>query len=88
MKEEFIRYGHDGERVMTGWLQMLGGAGLLIGYWLFTPLAAAAAIGLCLMMSYGFWVRMKIGDSLLMATPAFFYAALNLYLSIVYLGVW
>lgn len=83
MKDEFIRYGYDRQRPLTGCLQILGGLGLLLGFWIPSILLAlAAAIGLCLMMAFGFGVRMKIGDSLLMATPAFFYAALNLYLSI------
>lgn len=86
MKDEFIRYGYDRQRALTGYLQMLGGLGLILGYFMSPLLAAAAATGLCLMMAYGFGVRMKIGDSLLAATPAFFYAALNLYLSIFYVG--
>lgn len=86
MKSEFIRYGYDRQRVLTGYLQMLGGLGLLLGYWMSTPLALAAAVGLCLMMAYGFAVRLRIGDSILQATPAFFYSALNLYLSIHYGG--
>lgn len=85
MKAEFIRYGYDRQRPLTGVLQILGGLGLILGYYmLLPPLAAAAATGLCLMMAYGFGVRMKIGDSLLQATPAFFYAALNMYLAIYY----
>ncbi|THH37693.1 DoxX family protein [Neolewinella litorea] len=88
MKSEFIRYGHDRERPLTGVLQMLGGAGLIAGFWLMPLLAFAAATGLCLMMAYGFGVRMKIGDSLWAATPAFLYAALNLYLAVHYAGRW
>lgn len=84
MKSEFIRYGHDGERDLTGILQMLGGLGLVIGYYISPLLAASAATGLCLMMSYGVRVRIKIGDSLLQTMPAFFYAVLNLYLALYY----
>ncbi len=84
MKSEFIRYGYDRQRPLTGYLQMLGGLGLILGYWLSPLLATAAAAGLCLMMIVGFGVRMKIGDSFLLATPAFLYAVLNLYLSIHY----
>jgi hypothetical protein len=81
MKSEFIRFGYDRQRVMTGYLQVLGGLGLLIGYWLAPPLAFFAAAGLALMMLFGFGVRLKIRDSLLAASPAFLYAVLNLYLS-------
>lgn len=88
MKSEFIRYGYDRQRPLTGVLQILGGLGILVGYYLATPfLVAFSATGLSLMMMFGFGVRMKIGDTLFMATPAFFYAALNLYLSLYYWGM-
>ncbi|MBB4080575.1 putative membrane protein YphA (DoxX/SURF4 family) [Lewinella aquimaris] len=86
MKREFIRYGYDRQRPLVGVLQILGGAGLIVGYWIWPPLALASATGLFLMMAYGFGVRMKIGDSFLASTPAFLYAALNLYLAIHYGG--
>lgn len=86
MKNEFIRYGYDRERPLTGVLQMLGGAGLIAGYYVSPLLAAAAAAGLALMMAYGFYVRMKIKDTLLMATPAFLYAVLNTYLTVEYVA--
>jgi len=82
MKSEFIRYGYDRERPLTGVLQMLAGAGLIAGYYYSPLLAAAAAAGLALMMGYGFYVRMYIKDTFLQATPAFLYAVLNLYLAI------
>jgi uncharacterized membrane protein YphA (DoxX/SURF4 family) len=84
MKNEFIRFGYDRQRVLTGYLQLLGGFGLLVGYWLAPSLAFFSATGLALMMVFGFGVRLKIRDSLLAASPAFLYAALNLYLSIHY----
>jgi hypothetical protein len=86
MKSEFIRYGFDRQRALTGYLQMLGGLGLLIGYWVSTWLAGSASAGLGLMMVFGFGVRLKIRDSFLESSPAFFYAALNLYLSSYYFG--
>jgi len=82
MKNEFIRYGYARERPLTGVLQMIAGFGLIIGLYKSPLLAAAAAGGLSLMMTYGFYVRMKIKDTLLMSTPAFCYAVLNLYLAI------
>jgi len=88
MKSEFIRYGYDRQRPLTGVLQMLGGLGILVGYYTASPLLLAlSATGLSLMMMFGFGVRMKIGDTLFMAAPAFFYAALNLYLSIYFWSV-
>ncbi|PPK86034.1 DoxX-like protein [Neolewinella xylanilytica] len=87
MKREFIRYGYDRERPLTGYLQILGGIGLIAGYYVSPPLAMAAAAGLSLMMAYGFGVRMYIRDTLLQATPAFLYAALNGYLALHYAGL-
>lgn len=84
MKQEFIRFGYDRQRPLTGYLQLLGGSGLLLGYWFSAVLALVAAAGLALMMSFGFGVRLKIKDSILAASPALFYAVLNLYLSIYY----
>ena len=86
MKKEFIRFGYDRQRVLTGYLQLLGGLGLLIGYWLSPFLVFFASAGLCLMMVFGFGVRLKIRDSLLASSPAISYAVLNLYLSIHYYG--
>lgn len=84
MKREFIRFGYSRQRALTGYLQLLGGLGLLIGYWLAPGLALLAAAGLAIMMGFGFGVRMKIRDSLVAASPALFYAVLNLYLVIHY----
>jgi hypothetical protein len=84
MKNEFIRFGYDRQRVLTGYLQLLGGLGLLTGYWLSPWVAGAAAAGLCLMMWFGFGVRLKIRDSLLASSPAFFYAVINGYLLVYY----
>jgi len=87
MKSEFIRYGYDGQRALTGYLQILGGLGLLIGYWTSPFLMAAAATGLSLMMIFGFGVRLKIRDSFWQSSPAFLYAVLNLYLSLYHFGL-
>ncbi|WP_116105100.1 DoxX family protein [Lewinella sp. IMCC34191] len=87
MKQEFIRYGYDRQRPLTGYLQILGGIGLIAGYYFSPLLAMAAATGLCLMMAYGFGVRMYIRDTFLQATPAFLYAVLNGYLAFYYGGL-
>lgn len=87
MKQEFIRYGYDRQRALTGYLQLLGGLGLLVGYWLSPFLAFFASTGLGLMMVFGFGVRLKIRDSFLASSPAFLYAVLNLYLSVYYYGL-
>ena len=87
MKSEFVRFGYGRQRALTGYLQLLGGLGLLIGYWLAPLLALFSAAGLALMMAFGFGVRMKIRDSLVAAFPALFYAVLNLYLGLQYYAV-
>lgn len=86
LKNEFIRYGYPGQRVLTGYLQLLGALGLVLGYWLSPYLAFIAALGLCLLMILGFGVRLKIRDSFWASSPAFLYAVLNLYLSMHYAG--
>jgi hypothetical protein len=84
MKREFVRYGYDRQRPLTGYLQLLGGLGLLIGYWLSPWLASFSSAGLGLMMVIGFGVRLKIRDGFWASSPAFLYAVLNLYLSVYY----
>ncbi|MDF1816348.1 MAG: DoxX family protein [Verrucomicrobiales bacterium] len=76
MAAEFERYGLAKYRIVTGTLQLLGGAGLLLG--LIAPLVGlVAAGGLTLQMLLGFGVRLKIRDSLLLASPAFSFMILN-----------
>jgi len=82
MKSEFVRYGYDRQRPLTGILQMLGGAGLLLGLYFSAHLAMLAAAGLCLMMAVGVGVRIKIGDTVVQTLPAFLYVVVNLYLAI------
>ncbi|WP_340199975.1 DoxX family protein [Ascidiimonas sp. W6] len=84
MKDEFIRFKIPQWRITTGILQLIGGLGLLAGFWFSPVLAAVSAAGLCLLMILGFGVRIKIKDTVLASSPAFFYAALNLYLFIYY----
>ena len=84
MRQEFIRYGYARQRPLVGYLQLLGGAGLIAGYYLWPLLATAAATGLTLMMAYGFGVRVYIRDTFLQATPALLYTLLNLYLALHY----
>jgi hypothetical protein len=84
MKREFIRFGYDRWRTMTGYLQLLGGFGLLVGFWYSPIITWVSASGLCIMMVYGFGVRIKIKDSLFVSSPAFIYAVINLYVAIHY----
>ncbi len=79
LRAEFTRYGLANMRRLTGFLELAGAAGLLVG--LKVPVVGAlAAGGLGVLMVLGFLVRMKIGDGLLRALPALTYALINLYL--------
>lgn len=82
---EFERYRLATFRKLTGYLQLLGALGLLIG--LYAPaIGLAAASGLSLQMLLGVGVRIKIKDSLLQALPASSFMLLNAYLAFVFIG--
>lgn len=84
MKKEFQRFGYPRQRLLTGYLQLLGALGLIIGYFFSPSIALLSAIGLTLMMTFGFYVRLRIRDPLLAASPALIFAVINFYLSIHY----
>lgn len=86
MQAEFERYGLDKFRALTGYLQLLGGVGLLIGLKIPLILSISAA-GLSLLMLMGFAVRIKIGDSFLLSMPSFLFMLLNLYIFLASLHV-
>lgn len=77
MVAEFDRYGLARFRKMTGYLQLLGATGLLIG-WAFSPLIGLlAAIGLSVQMLMGFTVRLRIRDSFYQCVPSVVFMWLN-----------
>lgn len=81
MRREFDRYGLRRWRTTTGWLEIAGAAGLMVG--LAYPIVGAfAAGGLTLLMFMGLIVRLRIKDPLWLALPATVYALINLYLFI------
>ena len=84
MRAEFVRYGLSRFRVLTGYLQLLGAAGLFAGLW-WTPIGAAAAAGLALLMVFGVGARQRIGDPWPQQVPAAFYAVLNAILAVGFL---
>ena len=62
-------------------LQLLGAAGLLVGFYM--PWAGQfSATGLAVMMLCGVVVRIKIKDTVLQTLPAFAYMVLNAYLAL------
>jgi len=81
MVAEFRRFGlNDGQRKITGILQLIGSLGIGIGYFTSTLLLLIAAAGLCLLMIIGFGVRIKIKDSLLESLPSLIFAIMNAYI--------
>ena len=79
MYEEFNRFGLNPlQRKLTGFFQMLGAAGLVLGFYFLPLLGLSAAIGLVILMSLGFGVRLKIKDNFIQSFPSLFFALLNL----------
>jgi hypothetical protein len=76
MRLEFARYGLSPYRAMTGWLQLAGATGLLLGIW-FPAAGFAAALGLSMQMLAGISVRIRIRDKWYQCVPAAFYCILN-----------
>ncbi len=80
MLREFERFGLARFRTLTGSLEALGGAGLLVGLW-FLPLLAASALGLSILMLLGVGVRLRMRDGVLLTLPALVLCVLNGYLA-------
>ena len=81
MKEEFVRFGLDEWRITTGYLQLLGGLGLVIGTFFNLNLLALSASGLGLLMLMGFITRLRIKDSVLASSPALIFMLVNFFLA-------
>ncbi|MDG1492017.1 MAG: DoxX family protein [Planctomycetota bacterium] len=69
MVSEFERFGAARFRVLTGWLEILGGLGLVVSFWL-PALLPFAAGGLGLLMFFAVLARARVRDSLLKSSPA------------------
>ena len=79
MVDDFHRFGIERMRVLTGVLEVLGGAGLLIGLaWL--PALRMASAGLTLLMLIAFAIRVHVRDSVALSLPSFLFMLLNLYI--------
>jgi DoxX-like family len=81
MKQEFERYGLSRWRSLTGWLQIAGSCGLLLGF-SYPVILLPSAAGLALLMLGGTVVRVVIGDPLRAAIPALLLLLLNLCVAI------
>lgn len=69
MREEFERFGLARFRLATGVLEVLGGAGLLVGLVRIEVLVVASA-GLALLMLLGVLTRIRVKDPLAEVVPA------------------
>lgn len=77
MVVEFERYRLARFRMLTGYLQILGAIGLLVGF-LISPVAGlVAALGLSVQMLLGLGVRLLIRDTLLQCLPSFGFMLIN-----------
>jgi hypothetical protein len=79
---EFERYGLPKFRKMTGFLQLLGAIGLLIGLYFSPILLLLASMGLGILMIAGFIVRLKINDNFIQSSPSFLFAVLNICIAV------
>lgn len=77
MKVEFQRYGLSRFRKLTGALELLGGAGLLVGL-TYNPILMLSSSGLALLMFLGVLVRLRTKDPLIQILPAFILMLISL----------
>ncbi len=76
MRAEFVRFGlTNTQRLLTGILQLLGAAGLLLHPWSI-DLATFSAGGLSVLMFLGVLVRLRIKDDVYKASPAIIFMCL------------
>ncbi len=79
MEREFVRYGLGNLRVFTGWLQLLGGLGLIVGLWWPTASLISSG-GLALLMLCGLITRLRLRDPFHLMLPALLLMLLNTFL--------
>lgn len=78
MQAEFVRFGLERFRVLTGILEVLAGAGLLVGLrW--PPALWLSAGGVALLMLGIVVIRVSVGDRLAEIAPALVLLAINSY---------
>ena len=76
MRDEFKRYGLSKFRLLTGYLEILGSLGLLVGF-LYPLLTLISSVGLSLLMMGGLYARIKIKDKFIFLLPALFLLIVN-----------
>jgi hypothetical protein len=79
MVEDFQRFGLERLRMLTGFLEVLGGSGLLVGLkW--RPALFLSSAGLSLLMLIAFGVRLKMRDSIVQSLPSLALMLVNAYI--------
>lgn len=77
MRLEFTRFGLNTlQRLLTGVLQLVGAAGLIVGIY-YVKVGIAASAGLAFLMLAGFLVRLKIKDGIYKSSPALIFLFLS-----------
>jgi len=76
MVSEYSRWGYSNQRILLGFVQMMGGIGLIAGINNSIILSLVSFL-LTFMMITAVFVRIKIKDSFTNMFPAIFYCALN-----------
>lgn len=84
-REEFERYGMPATRQLVGVLEVLGGAGVILGLAV-APVGALASAGLTALMALGLIVRLRIHDAPRLMIPAASLATLNAVLVVLFLS--
>ena len=79
MVEDFRRFGLEHLRMLTGWLEILGGSGLLVGLRSLPALRISSG-GLALLMLLAFAVRVRSRDGIAASLPSLLLMVVNVYI--------
>ena len=86
MVEEFERYGVARFRTLVGYLELIGGLGQIIGYYLSEMLFLAASLGLTVLMFLAVILRARLRDPFVETLPAVVLFVINAYLVYSYIN--
>jgi len=79
--DEFVRFGFSDYRVLIAVVQLLAGAGILLGLYKIKLLSMSSAV-LATMMAGALVTRILIQDDLIQSLPAFVYMSINSFIFI------
>lgn len=79
MINEFKRWNIYQFRTIVGVSQLLGGSGLILGFYL-PIMTIISSLGLTVLMLLGFFLRILVKDGLLRSLPSLFYFFINGYI--------